>query len=88
MAISFGGKKATCLSNFMIAPGFKSPSSVPTKCNSTRALHVAGNSTYSWRAKHTTWRFFFLSELVKKGKTTIHRVPTQQILTHCATKNF
>ena len=88
MAISFGGKEATSLSNFMLELGFKSFSSVPINCDSTGALHVAGNSTYSSNTVHIALRFFFLLELVKSGKITIHHVPAQQMFADCATKHL
>ena len=88
MVISFGGKEATHLSNFMLELGFKYFSSVPINCDSTGALHVAGNSTYSSRTKHIALRFFFLCELVKGGKITIHHLPTQQMLADCVTKHL
>ena len=88
MAISFGGKESTYLSNFMLELDFKSFSSVPINCDSTDALHVSGNSTYSSRTKHIALSFFFLRELVKGGKITIHHVPTQQMLADCATKHL
>ena len=31
----------------------------------TSALHVAGNSTFSFRAKHVTLRYFFMQDIVK-----------------------
>ena len=88
MAISFEGKEATYLSNFMLEPGFKSFSSVPINCDNTGGLYVAGNSTYSSRTKHIALRFFFFRELVKGGKITIHYVPTQQMLADCATNQL
>ena len=86
MAISFVGKEATYLSNFILKLGFKPVSSVPINCDRSGALHVAGNSTYSSRTKNIALRFFFLRELIKGGKIIIHHVPTQQILADCATK--
>ena len=88
MAIRFEGKEATYLSNFMLELGFKSFSSLPINCDSTGALHVAGNSTYSSSTKHIALRFFFLHEVVMSGKIAIHHVPTQQMLANCATKHL
>ena len=43
----------------------------------TSTLHIAGNRTYSPRAKHIVLRYFFEQELVEEGKITIHFVKTQ-----------
>ena len=88
MAISLRGKEATYLSSFMLELGFTSFSSVPINCDSTGALHVAGNSTYSSRTKHIALSFFFLRELIKGRKLAIHHVPAQQMLADCAAKHL
>ncbi len=88
MAISYGAKEAVYLSNFMIELTFTSFDSVPINCDSTGALHLAGNSTYSSRTKHIALRYFFLRELVKSGKITIHHVATTAMLADCATKHL
>ena len=51
--------------------GFRS---VPVYVDNTSALHVAGNRTFSPRAKHIALRYFFVQELVKEGKVNIHFV--------------
>ncbi|CAM9796936.1 unnamed protein product, partial [Ascophyllum nodosum] len=38
----------------------------------TSALNVAGNRTYSPRAKHITPRYCFVQELVEEGNIRIH----------------
>ena len=48
-------------------------------------LHVAGNRTYSPRAKHIALRYFFVQELVEEGKITIHFVKTQDQITDLGT---
>ncbi|CAN0011662.1 unnamed protein product, partial [Ascophyllum nodosum] len=48
--------------------------------DSTGALSVAGNSMSSARTKHIVLRYFFVRELVKKNKTTLHYTPTKQML--------
>ena len=60
--------------------------SVPLFGDNTGALHIAGNSTYSPRTKHTALRFFYLKKLIKNGKITIHHVATQKQLTDVGTK--
>ena len=40
--------------------------------DNTSTLHVAGNQTYSPRVKHVTLCFFFVQELVKEGRISIH----------------
>ena len=75
-------KEAVYLSNMMTELGFgKRFHSVPFFVDNTGALHIAGNSTYSSRTKHTALRFFFLEELVKEGRITIHHVAnTKQLI--------
>ena len=43
--------------------------SIPVYIDNTSASHVAGNRTFSPRAKHLALRYFFVQELVKEGKT-------------------
>lgn len=52
-------------------------SSVPMFGDNTGALFIGGGSTYSSRTKHIVFRFPFLKELVKDGKTAIRHVLTQ-----------
>ena len=42
--------------------------SVPLYIDDTPVLHVAGNRTYSPRAKHVALRYFFVQKLVEEGK--------------------
>ena len=46
----------------------------------TSALHVAGNSTFSSRAKHMALRLFYIREIAKEGKVIIHYVPSENNL--------
>ena len=50
------------------------------------SLHIVGNSIYSSRTKHIALCFFYLEELVKDGKITIHHVATQKQLADVRTK--
>ena len=71
-------KKAVFCSNMMLELGFKEGlGSVSLYMDSTSALHVAGNCTYSPRAKRIVLRYFFVQELVEEGKITVHFVKTQ-----------
>ena len=60
--------------------------SVPLFVDNTGALHIAGNSTYSSRTKHIALRFFFIKQLVKEGRITIHHVATTRQLADMGTK--
>ena len=84
-ALSYGAKEAVYLSNFLMKLGFKTFSSVPIKSDSTGVLSVAGNAMFSSRAKHIALRFFFVRELIKRNKITLHHKPTQQMLADIAT---
>ena len=88
MALAYGSKEAVHLSTFMMELGFKLFSSVPINCDSTGALHLEGNATYSSRMKHIALRFFFLRELVKTAKITIRHVDTGKMLADVAPKYF
>ena len=85
-ALAYGSKEAMYLSNFMMELGFKIFSTVPINRDSTGALHLGGNATYSSRTEHITLRFFFLRELVKTAKIAIHDVDTGQMIADVATK--
>ena len=65
--------------------GFRS---VLVSMDNTSALHVAGNRTFSPRAKHIALRYFFVQELVKEGKVTIHFLKKKQQLADLGTKHL
>ena len=80
-------KEAVFCSNMMLELGFKEGfGSVPLYIDNTSAFHVAGNRTYSPRAKHIALRYFFVQELVDRGKITIHFVKTQDQIAYLRTK--
>lgn len=68
--------------------GLKSFRSMSVNCDSTGALHGAGNWTCSSRTKHITSGFFFGGELAKTDKITTHHVSTRQLLADCANKHL
>ena len=60
-------------SNMMLELDFnESFGSVPLYIDSTSVLHVAGNRTYSPRAKHIALRYFFVQEL-EESKVSIQQ---------------
>ena len=66
-------KETVFCSNMMKELGFGMRfDNVPVYIDSTSTLHVAGNQTYSPRVKHVALRFFFVQELVKEGRISIH----------------
>ena len=87
-ALSYGARETVYLSNFLMELGFKTFSSVPINSDSTGALSVAGNAMFSSRTKHIALRFFFVRELIKWNKITLHHQPTQQMLAGIATKHL
>ena len=87
-ALSYGARETVYLSNFLMELGFKTFSSVPINSDSTGALSVAGNAMFSSRTKHIALRFFFVRELIKRNKITLHHQPTQQMLAGIATKHL
>ena len=87
-ALSYGPREAVYLSNFLMELGFKTFSSVPINSDSAGVLSVAGNAMFSSRTKHIAIRFFFVRELIKRNKITLHHKPTQQTLADIATKHL
>ena len=87
-ALSYGAREAVYLSNFLTELGLKDSSQVPIRSDSTGALSVAEISMFSARTKHIALRYFFVRELVKKNKTTLHYTPTRQMLADIATKHL
>ena len=88
MAAALIMKEADFYSNMMLELGFKKGfGSVPLYTDNTSALHVAGNRIYSPRAKHIALRYFFVQELMKEGKITIHVVKTQDQVADFGTKH-
>ena len=87
-ALSYGAREVIYLSNFLMEVGFKTFFSVPINNDITRALSVAGNAMFSSRTKHIALRFFFVRELIKINKITLHHKPTQQMLGDIATKHL
>ena len=88
MAAALTSKEAVFCSNMMLELGFKEGfGSVPLYIDNTSALHIAGNRTYSPRAKHIALRYFFVHELVEEGMVTIHFVETQDQIADLGTKH-
>ena len=78
VAAALNIREAVFCSNMMLELGFvEGFGSLPLYIDSTSALHVAGNRTYSPRVQHITLRYFFVQELVEEGKITIHFVKLQ-----------
>ena len=87
ISIALASKEAVYLSNMMAELGFgKLFHSIPFFVDNTGALHIAGNSTYSSRTKHIALRFFFIKQLVKEGRITIHHVATTRQLADMGSK--
>ena len=87
ISMVLASKGAVYLFNTMTELGFgKLFNSVPLFVDSTDALLITGNSTYSSRTKHIALRFFFLKELIKEGRITIHHVATTKQLADIGTK--
>ena len=59
---------------------------VPLHIDNTSAPHVAGNHTFSSRAKHVARRLFYVREVVQESKVSIHYVPTEDNISDLGTK--
>ena len=82
-------KKAVFRSIMVLELGSdESSGRVPLYIDDTSALHVAGNRTYSPRAKHIARMEFFVQELVEEGKISIHYVNSEDQLTDLSTKHL
>ena len=87
ISIVLASKEAVYLSNMVTELRFgKLLNSVALFVENAGALHIAGNSTYSSRTRHIALRFFFLNELIKEGRITIHNLVTTKQLTDIRTK--
>ena len=91
-------------SNIILEVGVdESFGSVPLYVDNTSALHVAGNRTYSPRAKHIALtcnrtysprakhialRYFFVQGLVEEGKVSIHHVSSEDQLANLGTNHL
>ena len=87
-ALRYGARKAVYFFSFLMKLGFKTFSLVPINSDSAEALNVAGNATVTSTIKHITLQFFFVRELIKRNKTTLHHKPTQQMLGDIGTKHL
>ena len=75
--------------NMMAELGFRSEfSSAPLYIDNTAILNLIGNQTFSARTKHVALRLFYIRELVKEEKISIHYVPTQDNLADIGSKHF
>ena len=82
-------KEAVFCSNMMMELGFGDVfRSVPVHIDNTSTLHVAGNSTYSGRTKHVALRYFFIRELIKKRRITLHYVGTAKNVADIGTNHL
>ena len=90
MAAATAMKQSLFCRNMMMELGFTEGfRSVPVYIDNTSALYVAGNWTFSPRAKHIALKYFFVQELVKEGgNVTIHFVKTEQQLDDLGTKHL
>ena len=80
-------KEAVFCSNMMLELGFNEGfGSVSLLIDTTSALHVAGNRTYSPRAKHIALRYIFVQESAEEGKIIIRFVKTQDQIADPGTK--
>ena len=66
-------KETVFCSNMIKELGFGTRfDNVPVYIDNTSTLYVAGNQIHSPRVKHVALRFFFVQELVKERRISIH----------------
>ena len=82
-------EEAVLCSNMMSELGVgESFGSVPLHIdNTSSALHVAGNRTYSPRAKHIVLRYYCFVQELLEGKVSIHYVKSEDQLADFGTKH-
>ena len=44
------------------------------------------NQTFTSRAKHVVLRYFYICEIIKEGRVSIHYIPTEKQLADLGTK--
>ena len=89
VAAALATKEVIFCTNMMTELRFGSEfSSAPLYIDNTATLHVIGNQTFSARTKHVALRFFYIRELVKEKKISIHYVPTEDNLADIRTKHL
>ena len=82
-------KESLFCRNMMMELGFTEGfRSVPVYIDNASALHVAENRTFSPKAKNIALRYFFVQEIMKEGKVTIHLLKTEQQLADLRTKHL
>ena len=87
VALTMKEEAAFC-SNIMSELGFgESFSSVPLHIDNTSALHIAGNRTYSLRAKRIALRYHFFVQELAEGKVGIYSVKSEGQLADLGTKH-
>ncbi|CAB1108749.1 unnamed protein product [Ectocarpus sp. CCAP 1310/34] len=88
VAAALAMKETIFCTNMMKELGFGSEfRSAPLYIN-TATLHVIGNQTFSGRTKHVALRFFYIREIVKEGRISIHYIPTEDNLADIGTKHL
>ena len=89
VAVALAMKEVTFCTNLMTELGFGSEfSSATLYIDNTSTRNVTGNQTFSARTKHVALRFFYIHELVKEQKISIHYVPTEDNLADIGTKHL
>ena len=90
MAAATAMKESLFCKNMMMELGFtEGIRSVPVYTASISAPHVAGNKTFSPRAKHIALRYFFVQELVKEERSPFTSfVKTEQQVADLGTKHL
>ena len=87
MAAALAMKGAVYCTGMMGEVGFEEMfKCVSIHIDNTSALHVAGNKTYSSRAKHVALRLFYVREIIQEGKISIHYIPTEFNIADMGTK--
>ena len=87
VAAALAMKEAVNCAGMMEELGFEETfKCVPVHIDNTSALHVAGNKTYSSRAKHVVLKVFYVHEIIQEGKVSIHYIPTQFNIPDIGTK--
>ena len=89
VAAALAMKEVIFCTNMMTELGFGQEfSSAPLYIDNTATLNVIGNQTFSGRTKHVALRFFYIREIVKEGKISIHYVKTDDNLADIGTKHL
>lgn len=87
IAFSNAAREGIYMTNLLGELGVESKKSL-IYSDSTGALHLAGNATFSGRTKHTSPKYYMMRDWIDNGRISIHHVPGTLQLGDLLTKHL